>query len=174
MSNTFPPTCLMIKQHTQTGLKYLCKTTNRYIDSYKGSGKRWINHINKHKREFVENIWFCWFFDKESLSECALLLSSLYNIVESDEWANLAPENGLDGGKRISNHFKKLNTEPKTPEWRSNQSNKMKGNQNGTVKIQVGDICFGSMIAAAQYFNKCEHTIYYWVRTGKANKIQPA
>lgn len=87
----------MIKQHTKTGLNYLCKTTRTNIDSYKGSGHYWKRHIKAHGKEHVQNIWFCWFFDEESIKECALMLSEMYDIVNSDEWANLQPENGMDG-----------------------------------------------------------------------------
>ena len=38
---------LYIKTHNVTGLKYLGKTTQDPY-KYKGSGKRWTNHINKH------------------------------------------------------------------------------------------------------------------------------
>ena len=92
------PTYLYIKQHSVTGLKYFGKTTQ---DPYKylGSGKHWIRHINKHGKEFVDTIWLSEpYTNKELLTEFALFISEEYNIVESKEWANLIPENGLNGG----------------------------------------------------------------------------
>jgi hypothetical protein len=90
------PTWLYIKQHSITGLKYFGKTT-RDPEKYKGSGKRWVNHLNAHG-DNVKTIWSRLFVDKNELVEFALNFSTENNIVESDEWANLMPENGLDGG----------------------------------------------------------------------------
>jgi len=90
------PTWLYIKQHTVTGLKYFGKTT-RNPEKYKGSGKRWVNHIAVH-RNTVKTVWSRLFTSKPELVEFALNFSKENNIVESEEWANLMPENGLDGG----------------------------------------------------------------------------
>jgi hypothetical protein len=90
------PTWLYIKQHTVTGLKYFGKTT-RNPEKYKGSGKRWINHLVVHGNS-VKTIWSQLFTDRTELVEFALNFSKENNIVESAEWANLMPENGLDGG----------------------------------------------------------------------------
>ena len=90
------PTWLYIKQHTVTGLKYFGKTT-RNPEKYKGSGKRWINHLVVHG-DTVKTVWSHLFTSKTELVEFALNFSKDNNIVESEEWANLIPENGLDGG----------------------------------------------------------------------------
>lgn len=92
-------TRLYIKRHKVTGLKYFGKSTSNLIESYNGSGKYWKTHIAKHGKEHVEHIWNSdWFYDKEEIKEFALAFSELFNIVESNEWANLIAENGLDGG----------------------------------------------------------------------------
>ena len=92
------PTYLYIKQHSITKIKYFGKTTRNPI-KYLGSGKYWKNHINKHDKEFVETIWVSEpYTNKDLLSEFALFFSEEYDIVNSKEWANLNPENGLDGG----------------------------------------------------------------------------
>jgi len=90
------PTWLYIKQHTVTGLKYFGKTT-RNPEKYNGSGKRWVNHLAVHGST-VKTIWSQLFTSKTELVEFALNFSKEHNIVESSEWANLMPENGLDGG----------------------------------------------------------------------------
>jgi hypothetical protein len=97
------------KTHQETGLKYLGKTIQDPY-KYKGSGKRWINHIKKHGYKV----------DTEIIKECSSAeelkfwgehYSKLWNVVESSEWANLKPESG-DGGstpemwKKISNTMK--------------------------------------------------------------------
>jgi hypothetical protein len=93
------PTYLYIKQHSVTGLKYFGKTTKSNPYKYLGSGKHWLRHIKKHGIQFVETIWLSEpYTNKELLTEFALFISEEYNIVESKEWANLIPENGINGG----------------------------------------------------------------------------
>lgn len=92
------PTYLYIKQHSVTGLKYFGKTTKEDPIKYLGSGIYWKRHIKKYGIEFVETIWHQLFTNKNVLMEYASNFSIKNNIVESDEWANLKSENGLDGG----------------------------------------------------------------------------
>jgi hypothetical protein len=92
----FKPTWLMIKHHNKTGLKYFCKTVNKDPFSYKGSGVRWSNHLKKHGRD-ISTEWCQLFTDKDVLIETALKFSFDNNIVESEEWANLVPEDGITG-----------------------------------------------------------------------------
>ena len=82
-----------MKTHTITGLKYLGKTTSKDPHKYSGSGKYWKRHLKKHGNLYTTEI----------LKECqhpALVkfwgqyYSDLWNVVESDEWANLVPEEG--------------------------------------------------------------------------------
>ena len=92
----YQPTWLYIKQHKLTGLKYFGKTTkNPY--RYNGSGKYWVRHLKVHGNE-VDTIWTQLFEDRLELMSYALTFSVENNIVESKEWANFIPENGLDGG----------------------------------------------------------------------------
>lgn len=95
---TILPTRLYIKQHSITGLKYFGKTI-RDPYTYLGSGTRWNNHIRKHGKEFVETLWVSEpYTDAKLIKEVALKFSLENNIVESNEWANLILENGIDGG----------------------------------------------------------------------------
>ena len=89
-------TYLYVKTHTITGLKYLGKTTSKDPYKYLGSGKYWRRHLDAHGYTYTTEI----------LKECehpamvnfwGQYYSDLWNIVESDEWANLRPETG-DGG----------------------------------------------------------------------------
>ena len=91
------PTYLYIKQHSITKLKYFGKTHKNPME-YMGSGKHWLRHIKKHGKKYVETIWYQLFTDKNKLIEYALNFSKENNIVESNNWANLKNENGLDGG----------------------------------------------------------------------------
>jgi hypothetical protein len=97
MNDHFKATYLYIKTHNTTGLKYFGKTNQRNPYKYKGSGKRWTNHIKKHGNDvtteivgiFTDKIW-CMFY--------ALEFSEINAIVASDEWANLIEESGIQGG----------------------------------------------------------------------------
>lgn len=102
----FKPTYLCIKRHSVTGLKYLCKTTMTYekMLKYRGSGKYWKTHLKIHERKYVETPWFCLFEEKEELTKFALMCSKQWDIVKSNEWANLKHENGLDGGGEGQSH----------------------------------------------------------------------
>jgi hypothetical protein len=84
------------KTHRITGLMYLGKTTSTDPHLYSGSGKYWKAHLNKHGYEY----------DTEILKECSTneevkhwgeYYSTLWDIVESSDWANLKIESG-DGG----------------------------------------------------------------------------
>jgi ribosomal protein L37AE/L43A len=134
----------MIKQHRITGKVYLCKShvARTATTSYLGSGKKWKNHINKHGKEYVETIWFCWFFEKEPLIECALMLSKLYDVINSDIWYNQMFETGIDGmgspGRNTTDKTKQLiskkNTGRKfTCEVNSKKSNP--GDKNGMYGV---------------------------------------
>ena len=90
---------LYVKQHSVTGLKYFGKTTQNDPYKYKGSGLYWSNHIKKHGN-FIETVDLWGFDNQEMCTEFALTFSKNNDIVESEEWANLQEENGLDGGAK--------------------------------------------------------------------------
>lgn len=102
----FKPTYLYIKQHSITGLKYFGKTTKNNPHKYNGSGKYWTKHLKKHGKQ-VNTLWVKLFTDINQLVSTALTLSDLYDITESDYWANFKPENGLDGGSTSENATKR-------------------------------------------------------------------
>lgn len=93
----FKPTYLYIKTHNVTGLKYFGKTTGRRMAQYKGSGTRWLNHINYHGYNVTTEI-IGHYTDREECRNAALEFSKKHNIVESPEWANLVVEDGVSGG----------------------------------------------------------------------------
>lgn len=104
---TIRPTRLYIKQHSITGLKYFGKTISANPYKYLGSGTRWLNHIRKHGTKFVETIWVSEPYTNAKLIEEAALKFSIENdIVKSAEWANLKPEDGLDGRYNVYNFSK--------------------------------------------------------------------
>lgn len=91
------PTRLYIKQCPHCGLKYLGKTVREDLEKYTGSGVRWTRHLEKHKVVPV-HIWNSDWFYNTSIVHCALRLSEKLNIVESEEWANAVPEDGMGNG----------------------------------------------------------------------------
>lgn len=104
--NIYPSTFLYIKQHRITGLKYFGKTTKSEEDmlKYLGSGTYWKNHIKIHGKEHVETIWYRLFDNVADLTEFALSFSLENDIVNSNDWANLIVENGLDGSNIGAKH----------------------------------------------------------------------
>lgn len=95
------------KRHLVTGLNYFGKTTTDPY-RYKGSGRYWRNHLKKHGDQ-VETVAVWRFEDLAECSAFALKFSDENKIVESSDWANLMPENGLVGG----NHPSAQSTEAK-------------------------------------------------------------
>lgn len=87
---------LYVKIHNITGLKYLGKTTKKDPHKYRGSGKLWTRHIKKHGYDVTTKILFV-STDIVEFERVALHYSYIYNIVESDEWANLCEENEKGG-----------------------------------------------------------------------------
>jgi hypothetical protein len=115
----FKPTRLMIKRHTKTGLRYFCKTPRKNYLKYLGSGSRWASHIKKHGTEFVVTDWVSEpFTNPDDIKDFAVLFSELFNIVESEDWANLKIEDGLEGGMS-SQTAKEMWQKPGAKEYRS-------------------------------------------------------
>lgn len=87
---------LMVKEHSLTGLKYLCVTKRKNWESYTGSGVYWKQHLKKHGKIFTTVL----LFETDNLehleTECKYY-SELYNVAESNEWANQIPELGYIG-----------------------------------------------------------------------------
>jgi hypothetical protein len=88
---------LYVKRHNLTGLLYFGKTSRPCPYSYLGSGKYWLRHLRVHGQDITTlKVWE--FHDVEECRVFALTFSAENDIVESTLWANLRPENGIDGG----------------------------------------------------------------------------
>lgn len=88
---------LYVKTHKKTGLKYLGYTSQDPY-RYHGSGVYWRNHLQKHGYDYnTEILSECQ--DKDEIRRLGLYYTALWNVVESDEWANLKEESG-DGGRQ--------------------------------------------------------------------------
>lgn len=119
MSKSLKIFYLYVKTHAVTGLKYLGQTTKNPT-SYRGSGVYWCNHLKTHgTAHTTEVLREC--KTPDELSEWGIYYSRLWNVVNSDVWANLKEEAGVGGvmgviaRKKLSNKKKgsKLSKETK-------------------------------------------------------------
>lgn len=90
------PTRLYIKQCPHCGLKYFGKSSGKNIEKYPGSGTYWLNHLKTHNVE-PTHLWNSDWYTDTSIKRFALKFSSINNIVESKNWANQIPEDGMNG-----------------------------------------------------------------------------
>ncbi len=77
------------------GKHKLCSTS---VYEYQGSGTDWTNHLAKYGDDCLTYVLGIWDESDPRLEAIALSFSVAHNIVESDKWANMKLENGLDGG----------------------------------------------------------------------------
>lgn len=159
---------LYVKTHIKTNLKYL-GYTKRDPYKYKGSGIRWLNHVNKHGYDVWTNI----IFQTELKKEITLKgkeYSLLWNVVESNDWANLTIEQG-DGGdtsssidytkrnndkasKRMSERNKSLKNPFKDPNFQKQMQQRMMAKSKPCIHC-------GKIVDPANYSRhiiKCEKT----------------
>lgn len=117
MSNTI---YLYLKTHNKTGLKYLGKTA-RNPHTYKGSGKHWLRHIEKHGYDITTEILFET-TDVEEFKRVAFETSKKLNVVESEEFANLVHEVGDGGANNVGREF--------SDSWKENLSKSVSDTKN--------------------------------------------
>lgn len=115
--DSFKPTTLYVKIHLVTWKRYFGKTSKFHefddVHKYTGSGKFWMPHLRKHGKNYI-TIIVGHFKDKQQCEHFALHFSSVNEIKESPDWANLVDENGLDGGDTNSGRsFPKRSAEVK-------------------------------------------------------------
>lgn len=98
---------LLIKEHKKTGLKYLCKhEASSFSDcqSYPGSGIYWRRHLRANGND-VKTTCLYVTENKEDFRKIALEYSLKFDVINSDQWANLCNEQG-QGGDCISDKEK--------------------------------------------------------------------
>ena len=127
------PIYLYVKTHRKTGLKYLGKTEQDPF-KYRGSGTRWNNHLNTHGND-VETQILKECQTTEELKEYGLYYSKLWNVVESDDWANLMEEKGDGVSSETAIKTAKVRVEKGTHHFLDrafHQENNKKRIENGT------------------------------------------
>ncbi len=110
---------LYVKTHNKTGLKYLGYTSSKDPHKYPGSGIYWKNHLKVHGLDYSTTIIEeC--TDKTQLRNLGLYYSNLWDVVESEQWANLGVESGEGGPAGIK----------RSAEFSANLSARKKGSNN--------------------------------------------
>lgn len=102
---------LYLKTHLDTGLKYLGMTTGDPF-SYRGSGVYWIRHLKTHGYNIKTEV-LGEYNNHDDLSRSGKYYSELWDIVESESFANLVPElgensSGMKGKKQNEETKKKI------------------------------------------------------------------
>lgn len=92
---------LMVKEHLDTNLKYLCYTQKSNHDEYLGSGKYWKKHLKKHGCNIKTTLLFE-SDNYEEFKKVALEYSNKFDVVNDRGWANEISEQG-EGGNTVSN-----------------------------------------------------------------------
>lgn len=118
---------LMIKQHYETGISYLCITKNKDYISYKGSGSRWKKLLNKIPSEIITLLLYTT-DDKDDLAIAATYQSILYNIPENKNFANLLPECGYEYNQGNLGEWIKTTSPEMLKDIRHRQSKTLKEN----------------------------------------------
>lgn len=93
---------LMIKIHNDTGLKYLCITKRERYEDYLGSGKYWLNHLQKYGANITTQLLFQTENYNVFIDKCQYY-SKLFSVASSSEWANLVPETGYNNNDGLPN-----------------------------------------------------------------------
>jgi hypothetical protein len=90
---------LYVKTHSVTKLRYFGKTIKSDVESYTGSGRYWLRHLAKYGKNFSTEIIATFDLDSQvnDLIKFCKKFSKENNIVESKDWANLIPEDGVNG-----------------------------------------------------------------------------
>jgi hypothetical protein len=96
---------LYVKTHRVTGLKYLGQTSKSDPHKYTGSGKYWLRHIKQHGKNWDTEI-LLESQNKKDIDKLGAHYSDLWNVVESNDWANLKPETGDGAASGIYNPMK--------------------------------------------------------------------
>lgn len=133
---------LYVKTHNKTGLKYLGKTTKDPF-AYYGSGIYWCNHLSKHGKDISTDIIYQ-SESEEDIKEMGIHYSELWDVVESEEWANMKPEDGAGGSywnkKNKHKHPAVVAAKNGTHQWQGENNPVYKRLEEGTHNFLGGKI----------------------------------
>lgn len=115
---------LYLKTHNKTGLKYLGYTKNDPV-KYRGSGLYWTRHIKEYGNDAATEILFQ-SASIDDISREGKIYSDKWDVVNSDQFANLCEE---DGNRLFGKANINFRGHPQTPETRDKISkNNGRGN----------------------------------------------
>jgi hypothetical protein len=103
---------LLVKEHVDTGLKYLCKhvaSSFSECEKYKGSGTYWKRHLKKNGNNVKTTCLFVT-EDKNEFRKISKEYSLKYDVINSKEWANLCYEEGQGGNTIVDIEIHKQKT----------------------------------------------------------------
>ena len=135
---------LYVKTHKVTGLKYLGKT-ERDPYTYSGSGVRWKRELNKYGNDVETEV----LFQSENIEDIrkkGLYYSALWNIVESNEWANFIEENGSGGDTSAYRDYEAMSKKmkgvprPRTKEHQDALTKSLKGKKAWNKGKKTGPV----------------------------------
>jgi hypothetical protein len=90
----FKPTRLYIKKIGD--IFYFGKYSGENIQKYTGSGIIWKKYIKGLGKQNIKHLWNSdWYYDPIEIQEIALKFSIENDIVNSEKWANVIPEDGI-------------------------------------------------------------------------------
>jgi hypothetical protein len=117
---------LYLKTHNITGLKYLGYTKNNPF-KYRGSGLYWKRHLSEYGNDVKTEVLFE-HNDIKVLSEKGLEYSIMWNVTQSEEFANLCHEDGnLNRGEGNINFRGHLQTDETRRKISENNGRGLKG-----------------------------------------------
>lgn len=167
---------IYVKQSPK-GLLYLGKTIQDPY-KYEGSGLRWKRHLNLHNIKNTDlQTWILHeTYNHDELKELGIYYSNLFNVVKSNNWANMKEEMG-DGGfgskeahpwfgrKKTLEHRQKLSIVSKgnkanlgkthSEETRRKQSNAQKGKTYEKVECPHCHKMVACIKAKQWHFDNC-------------------
>ena len=148
---------LYVKEHNHTGLKYLGQTKQN-PDKYRGSGKYWKRHIKKYGNN--HSTYVIGTFDtKDDVKKFGQYYSQIWNVVESNEWANLCEENGIGGFDHIKKPWNKGKSWPVEIKQKISQSRKGQSNHKKGCKSPKTSAALMGHIVSMETRNKISETL---------------
>lgn len=126
---------LYLKTHNVTGKKYLGKTVQN-PHKYMGSGKYWKLHLEKHGHDVSTEV-LLESKSKDEICKAGIEYSKMWDIVSSEEFANLKAEEG-DGGAQVwTEEQRKRQSQAQIKRWKYYDSTERDKKISRTLKGRV-------------------------------------
>jgi hypothetical protein len=151
---------LLLKQHYETGLSYLCITKQKNYEKYTGSGIRWKRLLLKIPSRLITTLLYTT-DDKDELAVAAAFHSLLYEIPDNENFTNIVPELGYEFNQGNLPEWVKNATPEQLKIARAKQSISLKK----TIKdMQAKGEKFGIEIANQKLFDETGLTSFMQIQ----------